>query len=72
VHLADNDGTQPIHLPAGKGTIDFPSVFRSLKSVGYDSYTNVDFAGMGPETVLAEFTRGRQYFQDCLDKIAAE
>ena len=33
VHMADNDGAFPFHLPAGQGNIDFPAVFRSLMSV---------------------------------------
>ncbi len=72
VHMADNDGTQPFHKPAGQGNIDFLSVFRSLKSIGYDSYTNVDFGGVAPDRILAEATKGRKFFQECLDKIAAE
>ncbi len=66
VHLADNDGTHPYHLPAGRGNIDFPAVFRSLKSVGYDSYVNVDYGGVPPDRILEEVARGRAYFQECL------
>jgi sugar phosphate isomerase/epimerase len=72
VHLADNDGTQPFHLPAGQGNIEFMSVFRSLKSVGYDSYVNVDYGGVPPERILAEVTTGRAFFQGCLDAVARE
>jgi sugar phosphate isomerase/epimerase len=66
VHLADNDGTHPYHLPAGRGNIDFLAVFRSLKSVGYDSYVNVDYGGVPADRILEEVTRGRAYFQECL------
>lgn len=69
VHLADNDGTHPFHLPAGRGNIDFVSVFRSLKSVGYDSYVNVDYGGVAADQILAEVTRGRAYFQECLEQV---
>jgi sugar phosphate isomerase/epimerase len=69
VHLADNDGTHPYHLPAGRGTIDFPAVFRSLQSIGYDSYVNVDYGGVPADQILAEVTQGRTYFQDCLQQI---
>ncbi len=72
VHLADNDGTQPLHLPAGRGNIDFPAVFRSLKSIGYTSYANVDFSGVPPDQILAEVSRGRAYFQECLDALERE
>jgi sugar phosphate isomerase/epimerase len=68
VHLADNDGTQPYHLPAGHGKIDFLSIFQSLKSIGYESYVNVDYGGVAADQILAEVTKGRQYFQECLEK----
>jgi sugar phosphate isomerase/epimerase len=68
VHLADNDGSQPYHLPAGQGKIDFPSVFRSLKSIGYDSFVNVDYGGVSPDQILTEVTKGRAYFQTCLEQ----
>lgn len=68
VHLADNDGSQPYHLPAGQGKIDFLAVFRSLKSIGYDSFVNVDYGGVPSDQILAEVTTGRIYFQECLEK----
>jgi len=70
VHLADNDGTHPYHLPAGRGNIDFLSVFRSLKSIGYASYVNVDYGGVPADQILAEVTQGRAYFQQCLETVA--
>ena len=68
VHLADNDGSQPYHLPAGQGKIDFPAVFRSLKSIGYDSFVNVDYGGVSSDQILTEVTKGRAYFQTCLEQ----
>jgi sugar phosphate isomerase/epimerase len=69
VHLADNDGTHPYHLPAGRGSIDFLAVFRSLKSIGYDSYVNVDYGGVAPDQILDEVKKGRAFFQECLEAI---
>jgi sugar phosphate isomerase/epimerase len=66
VHLADNDGTVPYHLPAGRGNIDFTSVFASLHSVGYNGYVNVDYGGVPPDQILAEVGKGRLYFAQCL------
>jgi sugar phosphate isomerase/epimerase len=66
VHLADNDGTHPFHLPAGRGNIDFTAVFRTLKSIGYDSYVNVDYGGVPSDEILDEVNRGRLYFLKCL------
>lgn len=70
VHLADNDGTHPYHLPAGQGNIDFPAVFQSLKSIGYDSYVNVDYGGVPADQILEEVAKGRAYFQDCLEALS--
>jgi len=72
VHLADNDGTYSYHLPAGRGKIDFPAVFKSLKAAGYDGFVNVDYGGVPPDQILAEVTKGRAYFQTCLDQLEQE
>lgn len=69
VHLADNDGTYSYHLPAGRGNIDFQSVFRSLKSIGYNGFVNVDYGGVPRDQILAEVIKGRVYFQECLKKL---
>jgi len=39
------------------GNIDFLSVFRSLKSIGYASYVNVDYGGVPADQILAEVTQ---------------
>jgi sugar phosphate isomerase/epimerase len=72
VHLADNDGTYSYHLPAGRGKIDFPAVFRSLRAVGYDGFVNVDYGGVPRDQILAEVTKGRAYFKACLDQLEME
>jgi len=71
VHLADNDGSFSYHLPAGRGTIDFPAVFRSLKAIGYDGYVNVDYGGVPPDQILVEVRKGREYFAQCLTQLGA-
>ena len=38
-------------MPAGRGNIDFPSVFSALSSVGYDGYVNVDYGGVPPDQI---------------------
>ncbi len=68
VHLADNDGAHPYHLPAGRGNIDFPAVFRTLRAVGYGGYVNVDYGGVPSDQILEEVKRGRAYFAECLAK----
>jgi D-psicose/D-tagatose/L-ribulose 3-epimerase len=69
VHLADNDSGFQYHLPAGQGTVDFPSLFRTLKQVGYDGYANVDFGGVPPDVILSEVKRGREYFEGLLSEL---
>ena len=54
VHLADNDGTFSYHLPAGRGNIDFPAVFRSLVGAGFSGYANVDYGGVPADQILEE------------------
>lgn len=43
LHLADNDRSTDQHLlPFGKGTVDFPGVFKALKEIGYDGIYNFE------------------------------
>ena len=42
VHLYDIKGRKHYHLIPGEGDIDFPSVFESLRSIGYDQYLTVE------------------------------
>jgi sugar phosphate isomerase/epimerase len=71
VHLADNDGSFSYHLPAGRGNIDFPAIFRSLLSVGFSGYANVDYGGVAAGEILGEVRRGREYFTSCLSAAQA-
>ncbi len=72
VHLADNDGSASYHYPAGRGKIDFLSVFRSLRGMGYDGYVNVDYGGVPSDQIWTEAKRGREYFAECLARAEAE
>ena len=40
IHLHDNLGgdsnTDDLHLPVGKGAVDFEGIFRKLNQIGYD------------------------------------
>jgi len=38
IHVTDNDGTYPYHLPIGEGTINYEEILRLLKQVGWDGY----------------------------------
>jgi len=71
VHLADNDGSFPYHLPAGRGSIDFPAIFRALRAVEYKGYMNVDYGGVQPDQIFNEVRNGREYFAKCLAELSA-
>lgn len=71
VHLADNDGTASNHFPAGRGTINFPEVFRTLKSVGYKGFANVDYGGVPADQIWEDAKSGREYFEHCLTEVGA-
>lgn len=38
IHVTDNNGDKPLHLPIGMGNIDFPSILSRLKEVGWTGY----------------------------------
>lgn len=69
VHLADNDGSGSFHYPADRGNIDFPAVFRGLKSIGYDGFVNVDYGGVPSDQIWEAVRRGREYFLHCLAEL---
>jgi sugar phosphate isomerase/epimerase len=57
VHISDNFGKQDNHLPIGTGTINFDTVVKSLKRIGYK------------DTVTFEiFSKDREYLQISRDK----
>lgn len=47
IHVSDNDGSYPSHLPIGMGTIDFKNCIETLKRFGWDGY-------LVPETFYAK------------------
>ena len=58
IHISDNYGKSDNHLPVGVGMIDFGSIFKQLKTTGYD------------ETMTLEiFSRDRDYLKISLSKI---
>ncbi|HXX38979.1 MAG TPA: sugar phosphate isomerase/epimerase family protein [bacterium] len=46
VHVADNDGTAPLHLPMGQGNIDFGSLTGLLMQSDYAGYVCIDYGGV--------------------------
>lgn len=38
IHVSDNDGTYPHHLPIGMGTIDYRSCIDELRALGWNGY----------------------------------
>lgn len=61
VHLADNHGTDDDHVPYKTGTVDWPLVWQTLKSIGFNGTFCVEFP-------VFENTAP---FIDCLKKIQA-
>jgi sugar phosphate isomerase/epimerase len=47
VHASDNDGRDNLHLPPGKGTVDWEGVVKALAKHGYKGYIAVDIGGAG-------------------------
>ncbi len=46
LHLADNQGKEDQHMmPFGRGTVDFLSVIRACREVGYDGLYNYEIPG---------------------------
>lgn len=46
VHVSDNDSRTNEHLPLGKGTIDWESVFLGLAKHKFDGYVAIDVGGV--------------------------
>jgi sugar phosphate isomerase/epimerase len=61
VHLHDNHGgdhvRDDLHLPIGRGKVDFPGILRALREAGYDG-------GFSLEVKLEHVERGRELVQD--------
>jgi hexulose-6-phosphate isomerase len=38
IHVSDNDGSYPAHLPIGMGTIDYRKCIDKLREIGWDGY----------------------------------
>ncbi len=51
IHVSDNDGSYPVHLPIGMGTIDYRSCVETLRRIGWDGYLVPEvFYEKDPET----------------------
>jgi sugar phosphate isomerase/epimerase len=61
VHLHDNQGgdrsKDDLHLPIGKGKVDFPGILRALHETGYDG-------GFSFEVKLEHVERGRELVRE--------
>lgn len=69
VHFSDNDGTMAYHYAIGKGKIDFKSVIRSLRRVGFDGTIVVDISGV--PNIVEEAVRAREYIRQLIAETAA-
>ena len=72
LHLADNQGQNDQHLmPYGCGTVDFVSVIREMKALGYDGLYNLEIPGerYAPQEILGYKLDYIKKVLDYLDKI---
>ncbi len=66
IHVSDNSPENTLHLPPGRGAIDWAEFFRVLRLQGYDGYLGLD---LGPsETLVDDLQRGAEH----LMHVAAE
>lgn len=75
LHLADNEGQRDQHLmPYGCGGVDFVSVIREMKALGYDGLYNLEIPGerMAPPEILGYKLDYLRKVMDYLDKITEE
>jgi sugar phosphate isomerase/epimerase len=71
VHVNDNMGEKrgDVHLPPGRGNINWTHFFRTLKEVGYDGYVLVQIHSIGyPVDIDGWAFESKQY----LDRVLAE
>lgn len=47
LHLHDNDGSGDVHLPPGRGNIDWQDVMSALGEISYDGTLNLELNGKG-------------------------
>ena len=70
IHLHDNLGgdsqTDDLHLPVGKGAVDFDGIFRKLNQIGYDGTMTLE---LKPEEIKENLDKVRQLLGDSGFKI---
>ena len=72
LHLADNEGNDDQHMmPYGKGNVNFESVIREMKKIGYEGLYNLEIPGerQAPLEVLGYKLEYIQKMMAYLDKI---
>lgn len=75
LHLADNEGKRDQHLmPYGCGNVDFVSVIREMKKLGYDGLYNLEIPGErnAPLEILGYKLDYVKKMMDYLDRITEE
>jgi sugar phosphate isomerase/epimerase len=73
VHLSDNNGKEDQHLPLGMGTIDFASVARGLRKIGFDGLSTIEIEPTGKhEDAIArakeQITGSLAFWRELLEK----
>jgi sugar phosphate isomerase/epimerase len=73
LHIADNEGREDQHMmPCGRGHIDFITIFKELKAVGYDELYNLEIPGEngGPFEVRILKLKYILQMMDILDRLS--
>jgi len=60
LHVHDNHGDWDHHLPPGTGRINWPEIFKALRSVGYDRTMTIEVFSSDREYVLLALRRVRE------------
>jgi len=71
VHASDNDGRDNLHLPPGKGTVDWEGVVKALAKHGYKGYIAVDIGGAGYRgNIDSDVVESKHFLENLLSRLS--
>lgn len=71
VHASDNDGRDNLHLPPGRGTVDWEGVVKALAKHGYRGYIAVDIGGAGYRgDIDSDVVESKRFLENLLSKLS--
>ncbi len=69
IHINDTDGKETYHWQPGKGNVDWHSVLKALKKIGYERSLDLEIFGKGVENVEAAYREGKEYLENILTRL---